>query len=95
MLLQADWGSLADAMAVVEFMCTFGHLLGAKLLSLAQLRSAAAWPLDGDVLPQLYLALLRYLLQEQVHWRAPKIHTIPQHSDLPLASFCSVVLLQP
>ena len=30
------------------------------------LRHGAQWPLDSDTLPQLYLALLRMLLQEQV-----------------------------
>jgi hypothetical protein len=30
------------------------------------LRAAARWPLDNDVLPQLYLSLLQCLLREQV-----------------------------
>jgi len=36
------------------------------LLFLQELRAAARWPLSSRVLPGLYLALLRCLLQEQV-----------------------------
>ena len=100
--MQDQWGPLADALAVVEFVRVFGSIIGFQPVSLqvryhglqmmhqcfphcrlvhgtqqrltvqssvnvAQaLRAAARWPLDSDVLPQLYLSLLQCLLREQV-----------------------------
>jgi hypothetical protein len=37
-----------------------------KIGALQALRAAARWPLDNDVLPELYLSLLQCLLREQV-----------------------------
>ena len=63
---QEACASLQDAIAVVEFLAAFGEQCQIAPLSLHDLHSAAAWPLDSPALVQLYTALLRCILQDQV-----------------------------
>ena len=63
---QEACASLQDAIAVVEFLAAFGEQCQIPPLSLHDLHSAAAWPLDSPALVQLYTALLRCILQDQV-----------------------------
>ena len=58
--------SLQDAVAVVEFLFTFAPQCGTRSMPLGELQHAVMWPLDAPALPQLYLCLLRCLLQDQV-----------------------------
>ena len=58
-------GSLRDAMAIVEFAAMFGKQTGLEPLSLGILQAAVAWPLDSPDLAELYMALLRSILQDQ------------------------------
>ncbi|KAK9824389.1 hypothetical protein WJX72_009931 [[Myrmecia] bisecta] len=68
---QSQWGPLMDALTVVEFLRSFGRVCEAHPLSLAELQHAAAWPLDSPKLVQLYMALLRCILLEQVGQGGP------------------------
>ena len=58
--------SLQDAVSVVEFLATFAPQCGHRSMALSELQHAVVWPLDAPALSQLYLALLRCLLQDQV-----------------------------
>jgi hypothetical protein len=55
-----------DAVAVSEFLASFGALCGAPVLNVAELQAAAAWPLDGPELSNVYCALVKYLLAQWV-----------------------------
>ncbi|KAF8056775.1 hypothetical protein HT031_006273 [Scenedesmus sp. PABB004] len=59
--------SLMDALAVAEFLATFAPVCGAPHLNLGQLQQAAAWPLDGPELFELYSSLVKYLLAQWSH----------------------------
>jgi hypothetical protein len=55
-----------DALAVSEFLATFSVVCGSPCLTLNQLLSCAAWPLDGPELFEIYSCLIKYLLAQWV-----------------------------
>ena len=55
-----------DALAVVEFVATFGKMYEAPPISLPQLQQAVAKPVDHPALGQLYHTLLSCVLLDQV-----------------------------
>ncbi|CAD7702456.1 unnamed protein product [Ostreobium quekettii] len=63
---EAQLAGLMDGLAVVEFLSTFREECEVKALGLPELNHTVAWPLDGDSLAELYMALLRCVLLDQV-----------------------------
>ena len=55
-----------DSLSIVDFLHCFAPLCDTQAVSLAELNYAAAWPLDSQLLPPLYTALLSRLLLELV-----------------------------
>ena len=62
-----------DALAIVEFVATFGKLWEAPSLSLQQLQQAVESPVDHPALGQLYNTLLSCVLLDQVATCPPLI----------------------
>ncbi len=66
---------LMNALAVSEFLATFGVLCEANRLSLRDLQQAASSLAHSSALAQLYASLLRCVLLEKVsvHYLKPEI----------------------
>ncbi len=62
----AATASYVDALAVVEFVSTFGRLWEAPPISLPELQQAVENPVDHPALSQLYNTLLSCVLLDQV-----------------------------
>ena len=62
----AATASYVDALAVVEFVATFGKLWEAPPISLPELQQAVQNPVDHPQLGQLYNTLLSCVLLDQV-----------------------------
>lgn len=62
----AATASYVDALAVVEFVSTFGRLWEAPPISLPALQQAVENPVDHPALSQLYNTLLSCVLLDQV-----------------------------
>ncbi|KAL0037869.1 hypothetical protein WJX79_002900 [Trebouxia sp. C0005] len=67
----AATASYVDALAVVEFVSTFGKLWEAPPISLPQLQQAVENPVDHPALSQLYNTLLSCVLLDQVSEEGP------------------------
>ena len=63
----AATASYVDALAIVEFVNTFGRLWEALPISLPELQQAVENPVDHPALGQLYNTLLSCVLLDQVH----------------------------
>ena len=75
----AATASYVDALAVVEFVSTFGRLWEAPPISLPQLQQAVENPVDHPALSQLYNTLLSCVLLDQVLPRfAMLCHAMPR-----------------
>lgn len=55
-----------NALCVLEFLSTFRSECDVKEISLEELYRAVVWPLEDDTLSDLYIALLRCMLLDQV-----------------------------
>jgi hypothetical protein len=76
---------LMNALAVSEFLATFGVLCEASRLNLAELQLAASSLDHASVLAQLYTSLLRCVLLEKVRgWSA---HDLLQYSEIQQQTF--------
>ena len=70
----AATASYVDALAIVEFVSTFGQLWEALPISLPELQQAVENPVDHPALGQLYNTLLSCVLLDQVHTLLSTIH---------------------
>lgn len=55
-----------NALCVLEFLSTFRSECDVKEISLEELYRVVIWPLEDDILSDLYIALLRCMLLDQV-----------------------------
>ena len=85
----AATASYVDALAVVEFVSTFGRLWEAPPISLTQLQQAMENPVDHPALSQLYNTLLSCVLLDQV---LPRFATLCPHATLCHAVPCFATL---
>ena len=71
-----------DSLSIVDFLHCFAPLCDTQAVSLAELNYAAAWPLDSQLLPPLYTALLSRLLLELVRSPGCGLRSYPLNAFL-------------
>lgn len=74
----AATASYVDALAIVEFVSTFGQLWEALPISLPELQQAVENPVDHPALGQLYNTLLSCVLLDQVRCLLSTTHRSPK-----------------